>query len=145
MTPVLRLLAAALVALVPHAAAEEEKSLDEILEVLGGDFESAEIRSQKVAEGLHVIFGLGGNILVSIGDQGVLIVDDQFPELMPRIEREIAKLGGKGVDFAINTHWHFDHTQGNLTLGPLGTWIVSQANSREMMTRSHIVNLVVAR
>ena len=92
-----------------------------------------------------MIFGLGGNILVSIGDQGVLIVDDQFPELMPRIEREIAKLGGKGVDFAINTHWHFDHTQGNLTLGPLGTWIVSQANSREMMTRSHIVNLVVAR
>ena len=62
---------------------------------------------------------------------------------MPKIKSAIGKLGGKGIDFAINTHWHFDHAEGNLSLGPEGTWLVSQANSREMMKQDHIINLVV--
>ena len=63
---------------------------------------------------------------------------------MPKIKSAIGKLGGKGIDFAINTHWHFDHAEGNLALGPEGTWLVSQANSREMMKQDHIINLVVS-
>jgi glyoxylase-like metal-dependent hydrolase (beta-lactamase superfamily II) len=70
-------------------------------------------------------------------------VDDQFPQMMPKIDRALAALGSKGVDFAVNTHWHFDHAEGNLTLGPRGTWLVSQANSRAMMADSHVVNLVM--
>ncbi len=124
------------------ASAAEELSLDELLARFGWDLATAEIRTEKVADGLYVLFGIGGNIAVSIGEQGVLIVDDQFPELMPKIEAAIAKVGGKGVDFAINTHWHFDHAEGNLALGPAGTWIVSQANSREMMQRENVINLV---
>ena len=42
----------------------------------------------------------------------------------------------------MNTHWHFDHAEGNLALGPGGTWIVAQSNSREMMLDDHIINLV---
>ena len=56
-------------------------SRDALLAGFGWDVETAEIRTEKVAEGFYVLFGLGGNIAVSVGDDGVLIVDDQLPEL----------------------------------------------------------------
>ena len=127
------------------ARADDELSLDELLAQFGWDLETAEIRTEKVRDGFYVLFGIGGNIAVSIGEQGVLIVDDQFPQLMPKIEAAIAKVGGKGVDFAINTHWHFDHAEGNLALGPSGTWIVSHANSRKLMRQSNVINMVAAK
>ncbi|HJP51146.1 MAG: MBL fold metallo-hydrolase [Pseudomonadales bacterium] len=123
-------------------AIPEPLPLDQLLSVFGWDFDSAEITAEKVGDNLYVLFGVGGNIAVSIGKDGVLIVDDQFPQIMPKIEAAIGKLGGKGVDFVINTHWHFDHAEGNLTLGPAGTWLVAHANSREMMKNDHIINLV---
>jgi len=127
------------------AADETASSRDELFEQFDWNPEATEIKAQKIADGLYVLFGLGGNIGVSIGESGTLIVDDQLPELMPKIEAAIATIGGKHIDFAINTHWHFDHADGNLALGPTGTWLVSQANSRDMMTAPHIINLTVAR
>ena len=62
---------------------------------------------------------------------------------MPRIKTAIEELGGGDVDFAINTHWHFDHTAGNATLGAEGTWLVSQLKSREMMLDNHLIDMVV--
>ncbi len=116
--------------------------LDQLLQAFGWDMETTEITVQSINDNFHVLFGLGGNIAVSVGDDGVLIVDDQFPQLMPKIKSAIKNLGGKQVDFAINTHWHFDHAEGNISLGPEGTWLVSQANSRQMMQQDHIINLV---
>ncbi len=111
-----------------------------------GDFEAqiaeTEVTTQQVGDGLHVLFGVGGAIAASIGEQGVLIVDDQFPGMIPKIRAAIRELGGGDIDFAINTHWHFDHADGNLVLGPEGTWIVSQENSREQLTRDSVINLV---
>lgn len=116
--------------------------LDQLLQAFGWDMETTEITVQSINDNFHVLFGLGGNIAVSVGDDGVLIVDDQFPQLMPKIKSAIKSLGGKQVDFAINTHWHFDHAEGNISLGPGGTWLVSQTNSRQMMQQDHIINLV---
>ena len=132
----------------PAAADETDEaalSRDELFERFDWNPEATEIKVQKVADGLHVLFGLGGNIAVSIGESGTLIVDDQLPEMMSKIEAAIARIGGQHIDFAINTHWHFDHADGNLALGPAGTWLVSQAKSRDMMTESRILNLTVAR
>lgn len=120
----------------------EPMGLDEFLQVFGWDMGTAEITVQSINDNFHVLFGVGGNIAVSVGDDGVLIVDDQFPQLMPKIKLAIKKLGGEEVDFVINTHWHFDHAEGNLSLGPEGTWLVSQANSRRMMQDDHMINLV---
>ena len=92
---------------------------------------------------MSVLFGLGGNIAVSVGLQGVLIVDDQFPELMPRIKEAIEQLGGGKVDFAINTHWHFDHASGNAIFGERGTWLVFQLNSCKMMLDDHLIDNVL--
>ncbi|MEM7080758.1 MAG: MBL fold metallo-hydrolase [Pseudomonadota bacterium] len=125
-------------------AHDEPMTLDELLAAFNWDLKSAEIRTEKVADNFYVLFGIGGNIGVSVGPQGVLIVDDQFPELIPKVGDAIRAIGGGAVTFAVNTHWHFDHAEGNLALGPGGTWLVSQANSRQKMLDDHVINLVVA-
>ena len=103
------------------------------------------IRPEKIADNFYVLFGVGGNIVLSIGENGVLIVDDQFPQMVPKYKATIGELGGGKIDFVINTHWHFDHADGNQTLGPEGAWIVAQENSRQMMTKDNVINLVSSR
>lgn len=121
----------------------EPVPLEGLMSAFGWDVDKIEITTQKVTDNLHVLFGLGGNIVVSTGDDGVLIVDDQLPQLMPKIKSAIASLdAGDEVDFVINTHWHFDHAEGNLTLGSAGSWVVAHENSREMMKGDHLINMV---
>jgi len=103
---------------------------------------AAKITSERLGDKLYVLFGVGGNIAASIGEQGVLIGDDEFPEMVPKYRATIRELGGGDVDFAINTHWHYDHADGNKRLGPDGTWLISQANSREMMTKDNVIDTV---
>jgi glyoxylase-like metal-dependent hydrolase (beta-lactamase superfamily II) len=128
-------------ALCPVLALPAAAQLDDLDERL----RTTPITTQKLADDLHVLFGVGGNILVSIGANGVLIVDDQFPQMVPKYKAAIGELGGGTIAFAINTHWHFDHADGNQVLGPEGTWLVAQENSRQMMTKSNVINLVSAK
>ena len=126
-------------------AEEEVLNLEQLLGRFQWSFDGAEITTQQVGEGLHVLFGIGGNVAASIGEDGVLIVDNMFPEMVPKVRAAIAGLGGGGIDYAVNTHWHFDHAEGNLTLGPAGTSIVAHRNSAEMMARTNILNLVITK
>ena len=125
------------------AYAHDPTSLDEFAAQVGWDFD-APVTVEQVSPNLHVVFGVGGNIGVSIGEQGVLIVDDQFPQSIGKVEEAIAELGGGSIDFAVNTHWHFDHADGNPVLGAAGTWLVSQAASRRMMVSEQVVDLAIA-
>jgi glyoxylase-like metal-dependent hydrolase (beta-lactamase superfamily II) len=113
-----------------------------LAQVTAEQLAATEIRTEQVGEGLFVLFGLGGNIAASIGDQGVLIVDTQFPELVPKYRAAIAELGGQDIDLAIDTHWHYDHADGNQRLGPEGVRIFAHENSRAMMTRDKVINTV---
>lgn len=124
------------------ALAQNSVTFYELFEARGADITAAEIEIETVAPGLYVLFGQGGNVAVSIGDQGVLVVDDQFPAMVPKIRAAIRELGGGDVDFVINTHWHGDHTYGNPIFGEGGSWIVSHANSRRMMAGDQLINLV---
>jgi glyoxylase-like metal-dependent hydrolase (beta-lactamase superfamily II) len=132
----------ALLFTVASAQAQQTVTSREAFAAFGFDVDNLELRVEPVAPGLHLIIGAGGNILASIGEQGVLIVDDQVPELIPRIQKSIHELGGGDIDFVINTHWHFDHADGNEMLGSEGSWIISQANSREMLKDRQLINLV---
>ena len=85
---------APLLAIMPAASAHEYLSFEELTAAFGMDLENTEFRSEEVSPGLHVLFGAGGNVLVSIGEQGVLMVDSQFPEMIPRINDAIRRLGG---------------------------------------------------
>lgn len=122
--------------------AQDAVSASEAAKRFGMDVDTIEVKIETVAPGRHVLFGAGGNVVASIGNQGVLIVDDQFPQMIPKIEAAIRELGGDDIDFVINTHWHFDHADGNTELGKGGSWIVSQSNSRQMMTVDQRINLV---
>ncbi len=115
------------------------------LDNLAEQLRTTPITTQKIADNFHVLFGVGGNILVSIGGNGTLIVDGQFPQMVPKYKAKIGELGGGKIDFVINTHWHFDHSEGNQVLGPEGTWIVAQENSRQMLTQNNVVNLVATK
>ena len=130
-----------------NAAHHEELELNykdgqqAVMDAFGWDFDEAEISIESISDNIHVLFGLGGNILVSTGVDGVLLVDDQMPELKYKILRSLRKIGGKSVDYIINTHWHFDHAEGNLAFGPDGAKIVAHENSRKMMLNPKPINL----
>ena len=130
-----------------NAAHHEESEINykegqqAVMDAFGWDFNEAEISIESISDNIHVLFGLGGNILVSTGEDGVLLVDDQMPELKYKILRSLRKIGGKSVDYIINTHWHFDHAEGNLAFGPDGAKIVAHENSRKMMLNPKPINL----
>ena len=73
------------------------------------DFDDVQIETTKVAEGVFMLTGRGGNIGVSAGDDGVLLIDDQFAPLTERITVVVAAITPKAVRFVLNTHWHSDH------------------------------------
>ncbi|HEY5908493.1 MAG TPA: MBL fold metallo-hydrolase [Vicinamibacteria bacterium] len=96
------------------------------------DFSKVEIKAQKVAGSVYMLEGAGGNIGLSIGEDGIVMVDDQFLPLAPKIQAAVKGLSDKPLRFLLNTHWHFDHTGGNAEFGRLAT-IVAHDNVRTRM------------
>lgn len=105
------------------------------------DFSDVEIRTQEIAEGLHMLTGQGGNIAVSIGDDGIFIVDTQFAGLTDRIQAAIDELGGDSVDFVVNTHFHGDHTGGNENFGEAGATIIAHNNVQQRLSTEQVSTL----
>lgn len=136
------LLICALASTLAASADQPILNFEELMATIKWEFEAVEIRTEKIGDGLYVLFGKGGNIAVTVGDDGVLAVDDQFPQLIPKIEAAIAEIGGDGIDFVINTHWHFDHADGNLALGPAGAHIIAQEKARDNMAKGGVINMV---
>src|SRR5213592_3240962 len=77
------------------------------------DFDKVEIKVTKVAGSVYMLEGAGGNIGVSVGDDGIVVVDDEFAPLAPKIKEALKTISNKPVKFVINTHFHGDHTGGN--------------------------------
>lgn len=92
-----------------------------------------EIRAEQLAPGIAVLFGRGGNIGVSYGEDGTVLIDDQFAPLTARIQSAISDLGAEPVRFLINTHWHADHSGGNENFGEAGAIIMAHDNVRIRM------------
>ena len=106
------------------------------------DFDNIQIQTTRIAESIYMLQGSGGNIGVSIGDDGTFIVDDQFAPLTDKIVAAIAELTDNPVDFVVNSHWHYDHSDGNENFGPAGALIVAQDNSRKRMETDQVVSLL---
>ncbi len=96
------------------------------------DFSKVEIKTTKVAGNVYMLEGSGGNIGVSVGPDGVLIVDDQFAPLAEKIRAALEKLTQGRLRFVLNTHHHGDHTGGNAVFGETAT-IVAQSNVRKRL------------
>lgn len=97
------------------------------------------IKVHSVADGIYMLEGNGGNIGVSVGDDGVFIIDDQFAPLSNKIKSAIATLTDRPVRFVVNTHWHFDHTGGNENFGRDGAIIVAHSNVRKRMRKGQVI------
>ena len=91
------------------------------------------IKPTKLADGIHMLAGKGGNIGVLTGSDGTFMIDDQFAPLTAKILAAIKAIGGGVPRFVINTHYHFDHTGGNENLGNEGVTIVSHDNVRKKL------------
>jgi cyclase len=96
------------------------------------DFGKVEITTTHVAGSVWMLEGAGGNIAVSVGDDGIVMVDDQFAPLLPKIKAALAKISKQPVRFVINTHWHSDHVGGNAGLRD-GAAVLSHENARKRM------------
>jgi len=94
------------------------------------DFSKVEIKTHQVAGNFYYLEGQGGNIGVLIGDDGVLMIDDQFAPLTEKIVAALKTLSQKPVRLLVNTHVHGDHTGGNENLGKMGINILAQDNVR---------------
>ena len=96
------------------------------------DFSKVEVKAIKVAGNVYMLQGAGGNIGVSVGDDGLLIVDDQFAPLADKIRAALKGIADKKLHFILNTHWHGDHTGGNVVFGPEAT-IIAHDNVRKRL------------
>ena len=103
------------------------------------DFDEVEILTHHVKDNIYYLEGSGGNIGVIIGDDGVLIVDNQFAPLTNKIEAAITDLTKLPVTFVVNSHFHYDHTDGNENFGKAGAFIVAQDNARRRMESAQVL------
>ncbi|MGI8733402.1 MAG: MBL fold metallo-hydrolase [Pyrinomonadaceae bacterium] len=98
------------------------------------DFSKVEISASKIAGNIYMLQGQGGNIGVSVGADGILIVDDQFAPLADKIKQALKNLGQGKLKFVLNTHWHGDHTGGNVVFGPEAPIIAHDNVRRRLAT-----------
>jgi glyoxylase-like metal-dependent hydrolase (beta-lactamase superfamily II) len=102
------------------------------------DFSKVEIKTVSVAKNIYMLQGAGGNIGVSVGPAGILIVDDQFAPLAPKIEAALKDLNPGKLRFVLNTHFHGDHTGGNAHFGRTAE-IIAHTNVRKRLGGDNLV------
>lgn len=109
--------------------------------LLAQDFSKVQIKTEKITDNVFVLFGSGGNIGVLAGEDGFILVDDQFIPLAEKIKAALAEIGEGEVSYTINTHYHYDHAEGNQVFGPEGALIVAHANTRKRLMQDNKIGL----
>jgi cyclase len=103
-----------------------------------GDPLKVNLKITPVANGVSMIEGAngfaGGNVAVTVGDDGVFVIDDELAPLSPKLKAALATLSKKPVRFVVNTHWHADHTGGNVAMAAGGAVIVAHENVRKRVS-----------
>jgi len=99
------------------------------------DFSKVQIKVTKVSGNIYMLEGEGGNIAASVGEDGIVLVDDQFAPLAEKIQAALKdlKITDKPVRFVINTHYHGDHTGGNAPFANAGSTVIAQDNVRKRL------------
>jgi cyclase len=99
------------------------------------DWSKVQIKVTKVSGNIYMLEGEGGNIAASVGEDGIVIVDDQFAPLADKIQVALKGLGitDKPVRFVINTHYHGDHAGGNVPFSQSGSTVIAQDNVRKRL------------
>ncbi len=106
-----------------------------ILPATSQDFDKIVIKTEKLADNVYLLVGGGGNIGISAGDDGVLLIDSQFAQLTEKINAAVKGLNEGPIRMVINTHMHLDHTGCNEPFANEGALIIAHENVREGMKK----------
>jgi glyoxylase-like metal-dependent hydrolase (beta-lactamase superfamily II) len=98
-----------------------------------GRFDKVEIKTTKLSDHTYMLEGAGGNIGVSVGEDGVFVIDDQFAPLSEKILTAIKALSDKPLKFLVNTHYHGDHSGGNENMTKAGATIIAHDNVKKRL------------
>ncbi len=92
------------------------------------------LQTQKLRDNIYMLYGPGGNMIALTGSDGKVLVDSSFAPVVPKIRETLEGFGGPPLKVLINTHWHFDHTDGNAGLHEAGALIVAHENTRKRLS-----------
>ncbi|OHU87502.1 MULTISPECIES: MBL fold metallo-hydrolase [Pseudoalteromonas] len=98
---------------------------------------TVEFKLRQLSPDLHVLYGQGGNIAISVGEDGIYLVDDQFAKLSEEIRAQVSKLKPGVPEFVINTHYHGDHTGGNENFAKAGSHVIAHNNVYRRLKDKH--------
>ena len=98
-----------------------------------------EVRTVQVAENVYMLAGAGGNLALSVGDDGALLVDSEYAQLTEKVTAAVREVCERPIRFVINTHWHFDHVGGNEAFTKAGALIVAHENVRKRMSSAQVL------
>jgi glyoxylase-like metal-dependent hydrolase (beta-lactamase superfamily II) len=136
---IILLAAATALALVPLAAPAQtvqlppEAQWPQVTPARGGVAGEETDKAYKLTDSISVAVVGMQNIVVSVGDDGLMISDDQDVPLVPRVIKQLVKISDKPVRYVVNSHWHYDHVGGNDIFGRMGALTIAQENTRRRM------------
>ena len=107
------------------------------------DFSKVEVAVTHVAGSVWMLHGAGGNIAVSVGDDGIVMIDDEFAPLVPKIKAALATISKRPLRFIINTHWHFDHVGGNALMAETAAILAHENVRKRMLVGAKMLDLNV--
>lgn len=109
-----------------------------------GDPTKVSLKTTPIVPGIYMVEGAdgfaGGNVGVSVGDDGVFIIDDELQPMTQKLKAALGSLSKKPVRFVINTHWHADHTGGNGGLAATGAILVAHDNVRKRLSVDQVLD-----
>jgi len=89
------------------------------------DWKRTAVEDRDLGHGVHMLESFGGNIGVLAGDEGVLLIDAEWPQLNDKVRAAVARISAKPVRYVVNTHWHWDHVGGDADFAKLGALIIA--------------------
>src|SRR5215210_3292132 len=96
------------------------------------------VKTIKITDRVYMLQGRGGNVGASVGADGILIVDDDYAQISPKLAEALKNLGSEKPRFIFNTHWHGDHTEGNKFFGK-DSLILAHTNVRKRLSIESMV------
>jgi cyclase len=104
------------------------------------DWSKTAVEDRDLGHGVHMLESYGGNIGVLAGEQGVLLIDAEWPELNDKVRAAVARISRKPVRYVVNTHWHWDHAGGDADFARLGALIISSQETHDYIVAAQKAN-----
>jgi len=124
----------------PQASSSTAQSTDRVAQARTAAA-AAEIKSTKLYDNVYLLQGAGGNMAVQTGADGKILIDSSFASSVPRLNEALKSLSGDPAHLLINTHWHYDHTDGNEGMHGAGFSILAHSLTRERLSKPWEVKL----